>query len=325
MTDGQIQDQGQGQEQGQAASQAASNAAAQAGNQSPSQGAAQQTHEDGDFVRIPTRNFRPITGDNDFNKVVALAKAYKDLERGGYVALADQARDFRDADGNGIDGYTLASVLTTPPQERTPEQREQLQEARQQVQQQAAAEGVHVTKAEIDKIIKEGVSKEMFAFRQENDSRAARKAAEDAEIRAYDEALDAIGHKANRKKMQYLGREVEMDPVRDGMFRPALERAAYDLYANSLNPNDPRYEQKLRWPIPPQFVRQAAEELKPHFAAVLQQKQEDAADRQNHLPNATLASGPGGRPTKHPDDMDADEEKAEVLRRVRGRLQGSNR
>ena len=307
-------DQGSAQDAGQVAGQQA---------QTVVDGGQQQQSVDtsGGAVSVLRRNYQHLAPDGDFNKVISMAKQYRDLEKGGHVALATMAKD---AD---MDGFQLASYFRS--QGAGGQQAQQAAVETQEVQQQAQ-QGVqqgYLTPQQAEEIVAKKIAEfqsDLEAKRTKAEKQADFDRLMTAEKEARSTQLEQLGYKANPTKVNLFGTDHELDPVHQFVFTPALESMTQFMIDQQLNPNDPDYESKRMQPASADQVAEAAKALKPYLSLMGQQALEAAADTQDTLPSASLTAGPGGRAQSNAEPKSWDEAKAQVVgkAKVRAKLGG---
>ena len=281
----------------------------------------QSVDTSGGAVSVLRRNYAHLAPDGDFNKVISMAKQYRDLEKGGHVALATMAKE---AD---MDGFQLASYFRS--QGAGGQQAQQAAVETQEVQQQAQ-DGVqqgYLTPKQAEDL----VAKKLAEFQTEFEAKKtkAEKQAEfdrlmEAEKKARVSQLEQLGYTAKPTKVNLFGTDHELDPVHQFIFTPALESMTQFMIDQELNPNDPDYESNRMQPASEEQVAAAGKALKPYLSLLGQQALEAAADQQETLPEASLTAGPGGRAQSTAQPKTWDEAKSRVLgnAKVRAKLGG---
>ena len=305
----------QQQAQGQSAGQ---QAGSQQGQQQQQQGSQQQDwrqHVPQEWTAFEKRNI-PAEYGGDINKVISTAKQVEEYRRNGFDAFIQQATE------RGFDGYMLASALLGEGQagggaQQTDAEAVAAQQAalRQQQGQQGQQEPKPLTQADVDALVNQRLEQRFQAESTRQKSQAARK----TEIETYGRTLDDLGYKPNPQKVTLFGQETQMDPFRELVYEPALQAMTQRVIERSLNPNDPRYFDKLNAPATPQQIAAAAKEIQWVLAALKQSGLMAQADQQQHLPNASLGGGPGGRAQKPVSEMTQAEREAEAFRRARAK------
>ena len=268
-----------------------------------------QPQDDGQYVRIPRSNYAKLAPDGDFNKVVHMANQFQEMDRGGFVQLAARAGEMN------MDGFLLAHALMTPEEDRTGAEQQAVEQAGQQVQQQAAQQGQYLTEAQVD----QRVAQQMEKYTQTQTQQSQRQQAVSTEQAAYQDALREMGYESKPQDFDLGGTTTKLDPTVDLIYRQALEGMVQKLMDSRLNRNDPNYATKRFDPAPPELVREAANILKPILATLGQQAQLEQAEVTASMPSGSVAAGPSGRAQKNVEDMTADEQKAAALARAEKR------
>jgi len=287
-----------------------------------------------EYVRIPKSNIKNISPDGDFNKVVHMAKQYQDLTKDGFGDLVEMARS------GGLSGHDLIVALTKEPEDRTATEQAAVDEAAadpkqaaKDIQAAAVEEGKYVSPQEAKKMAQEAaqeaVSQLRESWREETDYGRAK----GEETKAIAKALSEVGYDQTPKRVNFRGREEEMD-IASYILEPALMRRCQELLEAAVHPRDPDRQRKINAPFTPAIVDQAARELAPFMKEILRQAassgdgepEAEAAVAaaasgapKKKLPPASIHGGQGGRPQKSIEDMTIPERKQLALQRFQAR------
>ena len=291
-------------------------------------------------LRIPrdrvSAELRPMVESGDWGNVLGLAGKGQNYEKEGYGHLRDRmGQDGLTAFGLRDNFDLVAAILAG---DVTPDQQGAgaAQPPAAQPPSQAPQQGEYVSAADFDKRLEahgqqlldtwtknQAASTEKTEKKQEE--RRQFMAAVSEENSAYDDAFKDIGRERKMLKLDLAGVSAEVDPLLDWNVKSAINWAVEKRRKATLDPNDPQYYPKLNAPLTKQEVKYIMPSIKPVILMGLQQaaSNEALAQQAANLPAAALTGqGPGGTAVKNRNQMDPEEQKADIMASVKRRMTG---